>query len=200
MAKRLFDLFLSLLGLIVLSPLFVIIAMLIKLDSNGPVFYRGSRVGRNGCPFRMFKFRTMFVDAADIRNPDGSTFNSENDPRVTHIGHILRKFSLDELPQLFNVLRGEMSLVGPRPELPDQLQSYTPIERRRLLVKPGITGLAQINGRNSISWEKRKQIDLMYVEHHSLRLDLFILMRTIPQVLFHRDVFTNRKPEYPNRD
>ena len=137
------------------------------------------------------KFRTMHVDAQDLRNPDGSTVSCLNDPRVTKVGSFLRTTSLDELPQLVNILRGEMSFVGPRPDQVDQLRFYSPKEHRKLDVKPGLTGLAQISGRNGISWQKRKELDIAYVERRSLALDLSILCKTIPYVLLRRNLHAN---------
>jgi len=188
--KRLMDIILSQITLIILSPLFFLLSIIIKLDSKGPAIFRQLRAGKGGKPFICYKFRTMYVNAPDIRNPDGSTFSAEDDPRVTRVGRFLRKTSLDELPQLINVLKGDMSLVGPRPDLVDQLRYYTDEEKRRLSVKPGITGLAQVRGRNSIPWKQRKQLDLKYVKEQSLWLDLRILLLTIPCVIQQRGVFT----------
>ena len=191
--KRLMDVFLSLLIIGLFSPLFFLIFLIIRLDSKGPAIFRQVRAGKNGRPFICYKFRTMYVGAPDIRNPDGSTFNAEDDPRVTRVGRFLRKTSLDELPQFINVLKGDMSLVGPRPDLIDQIQYYKEEEKRRLSVKPGITGLAQISGRNSIPWEQRKYLDLEYIKNYSLWLDISILLRTIPCVIMQRGVFANQK-------
>ena len=187
--KRGLDLTGSAIGLALFSPLLVLIAIALRLDSPGRIFFRQARLGRHGRPFMVYKFRTMMENAPDIRNADGSTFNSAGDPRVTRVGRFLRHTSLDELPQLINVMAGAMSLVGPRPDQEDQAVHYTAEERRKILVKPGITGLAQINGRNSISWDRRKQLDLEYVAKQSLRLDLRIICRTFPYVLGRRDVF-----------
>lgn len=150
--KRLMDITLSLLALALSSPLSLLIALLIKLDSRGPALFRQTRVGEDGKPFTCYKFRTMYIDASDIRSPDGSTFNAEGDPRLTRVGRFLRKTTLDEPPQLINVLKGDMSLVGPRPDLPDQLALYSERDKKRLQVKPGMTGWAWIHGRNSIPW------------------------------------------------
>lgn len=187
--KRSLDLAGATIGLALFSPLLVLIAIALRLDSPGRIFFRQARLGRDGLPFMVYKFRTMIENAPDLRHADGSTCNFANDPRVTRIGRILRHTSLDELPQLFNVAVGEMSLVGPRPDQVDQGVYYTAEERRKILVKPGITGLAQINGRNSIPWDRRKQLDLEYVSNQSLRLDLRIICRTVPYVLGRRDVF-----------
>jgi lipopolysaccharide/colanic/teichoic acid biosynthesis glycosyltransferase len=137
----------------------------------------------------MFKFRTMRQGSADLRNPDGSTFNAADDPRLTRTGSWLRRTSLDELPQLWNVIRGDMSLVGPRPDLPDQLRLYTEADYGRLQVRPGITGLAQVRGRNRLTWQQRREVDLEYVSSRTMWLDLSILARTVPGVLSRRGVF-----------
>ena len=188
-AKRIMDIAVSSTALALLSPPLALIAIAIRFDSSGSVLFRQRRLGRSGRPFTLYKFRTMIENAPDYRNADGSTFNSPSDQRVTRIGHVLRRTSLDELPQLFNVLTGAMSLVGPRPDQVDQARFYREDEWRRNLVKPGITGLAQTGGRNAISWAERKQVDLEYVERQSLLLDLKILWRTIPYVFLSRDVY-----------
>ncbi|HEC35629.1 MAG TPA: sugar transferase [Anaerolineae bacterium] len=187
--KRLMDVTLSLLGLTLSLPLSLVIALLIKIDSQGPVLFRQTRIGKDGKPFTCYKFRTMYVDAPDIRNPDGSTFNAEDDPRVTRVGRFLRKTTLDELAQFINVLKGDMSIVGPRPDLPDQVRLYSERHKKRLLVKPGMTGWAWIHGRNSIPWELRRELDVEYVENYSLWLDFQILLRTIPMVLLAKGVY-----------
>jgi undecaprenyl phosphate N,N'-diacetylbacillosamine 1-phosphate transferase len=189
--KRVLDLSLAGMGLLVLSPALFLVAALVALTSPGPVFFRQGRLGRGGQPYIIWKFRTMVDKAPDLRNKDGSAYNADDDPRVTKIGKFLRKTSIDELPQLLNVLTGEMSMVGPRPDQVDQLRYYTDAEKKKLLVKPGITGLAQISGRNSISWEQRKRFDLEYVDRQSVVLDLQILFRTIPYVLFRKDIFVS---------
>jgi undecaprenyl phosphate N,N'-diacetylbacillosamine 1-phosphate transferase len=193
--KRLFDFFVSLVALIVLSPLFAVIAIAIKLDSKGSVWFTQERLCRGAAEFTLFKFRTMVENAPDLRNSDGSTFNSPNDSRVTRVGGFLRKTSLDELPQFLNILSGSMSLVGPRPDQVDQERFYVGNEWQRNLVKPGITGLAQINGRNAISWADRKQLDLEYVSRQSLTLDLQILLKTVPYVLGSRDIYIDHISE-----
>lgn len=193
--KRAIDVVFSSMALLLLSPLFLLIAIAIRFDSKGRVFFRQKRLARGGVPFTLYKFRTMFENAPDFRNADGSTFNSPCDVRVTRIGRILRRTSLDELPQLCNILAGDMSLVGPRPDLVDQARFYSGDEWRRNLVKPGITGLAQTHGRNSICWATRKQMDLKYVASQSFLLDLKILLRTIPCVLRSRDIHVNQVSE-----
>lgn len=193
--KRCIDLIVALVALVMLTPLLILIAIAIRLFSPGKILFRQPRLTRGSRPFTFYKFRTMIENAPDIRNADGSTFNAEKDPRVTAVGRILRQTSLDELPQLLNIISGTMSLVGPRPDLADQSQYYREDEWRKNLVKPGITGLAQINGRNSISWAARKQLDLEYVEKQSLRLDLRILFLTFPYVFKRRDVFIAQTSE-----
>jgi len=167
-------------ALVVASPLLGIAALAIKLEDRGPVLYRQRRVGRDGVDFELLKLRTMIVGAEKV----GAGFAvNEGDPRITRVGRVLRKLSLDELPQLWNVVRGEMSVVGPRPTLRYQVERYTPRQRRRLEVKPGITGWAQVNGRAALPWDERIELDLWYVEHRSPRLDLKILAKT-PLALF----------------
>lgn len=181
--KHILDKIFGVILLILLSPILAIIAIAIKLDSKGPVIFKQKRLGKDGEIFEIYKFRTMYVDAPDIRNEDGSTFNSDNDPRVTKVGNILRKTSLDELSQIFNILKGEMSFIGPRPDLPDHYKLYTEFDKKKLLVKPGITGYAQANGRNNIEWKKRIEMDVFYIEHYSLFLDIKILFKTAFSVL-----------------
>jgi undecaprenyl phosphate N,N'-diacetylbacillosamine 1-phosphate transferase len=182
--KRILDVILSGIGLVLLSPIFLAIALAIRFSSPGPIFFRQERLGRDATVFRIFKFRTMMDKAPDIRNADGSTFTGSVDPRVTGIGKLLRKTSLDELPQLINVFIGDMSLVGPRPDLAKQLELYEPHERRKLDLRPGMTGWAMVLGRNSLTWKRRKELDIYYVENFSLWFDLMILLRTIPAVVF----------------
>ncbi len=172
---RIAELTIAALALIVTAPLLLVAAIAIKLDSRGPVIYRARRAGRDGVEFELLKLRTMHTgnDPAGVGTPV-----LPGDPRVTRVGSVLRRFSLDELPNLLNVIRGEMAIVGPRPTLTAQVEAYTAHERRRLAVDPGITGWAQVNGRAGISWEERIELDVWYVEHRSLALDLRILART----------------------
>jgi exopolysaccharide biosynthesis polyprenyl glycosylphosphotransferase len=178
--KRILDLAGAGLALLLASPLLLLAALAIKLDDRGPVLYRQRRVGRHGEEFDLLKLRTMIVGAE--AQGAGWAVNA-GDPRITRAGRVLRRLSLDELPQLWNVVRGEMSLVGPRPTLAYQVERYTPRQRRRLEVKPGITGWAQVQGRASVPWDDRIEFDVWYVEHRSLWLDLRILART-PMALF----------------
>ena len=182
--KRLIDILLSLIGLVFLAIPFALIALAIKLDSKGPVFFRQERVGLKGKIFKTWKFRTMVVGAVN----KGLGYNvAKNDPRITRVGRFLRNWGLDELPQLINVLKGEMSIVGPRPTLQYQVDQYDAFQRRRLLVKPGITGWALIHGRNLLSWEERIKYDVWYVEHWSIPLDIWIMFKTIWVVLIKRE-------------
>ena len=181
--KHILDKIFGIILLILLSPILAIIAIAIKVDSKGPVIFKQKRLGKDGQIFEIYKFRTMYVDAPDIRNEDGSTFNSDNDPRVTKVGLVLRKTSLDELLQIFNVIKGDMSFIGPRPDLPEQLELYTEFDKKKLLVRPGVTGYAQCNGRNNIEWKKRIEMDIYYIENYSLWLDIKILFKTVFSVL-----------------
>ena len=178
--NRAFDVVGAALGLAVASPLLAAAAAAIKLDDGGPVLYRQRRVGLGGREFELLKLRTMTVGAERIGA--GYAVN-EGDPRITRAGRVLRRLSLDELPQLWNVLRGDMSLIGPRPTLRYQVERYTERQRRRLEVKPGLTGWAQIHGRATLPWEERIELDVWYVEHRSPWIDLKILLRT-PRALF----------------
>ncbi|MFI4991936.1 MAG: sugar transferase [Solirubrobacterales bacterium] len=180
MIRRVFDILVAAAALVLSAPLMLTAVLAIKLESRGPVFYRQRRSGLHGEPFDMRKLRTM-VDGAEHIGA-GLAVNS-GDSRITRVGALLRRTSLDELPNLINVLRGDMSLVGPRPTLPAQVAQYTPRQRLRLSVKPGITGWAQINGRASLPWSERIELDLHYVEHRSLLLDVQILLRTPALVL-----------------
>ena len=174
-ASRALDLFVASLALAVTAPLLAAAAVMIKLESRGPVFYRQRRVGLRGAPFELWKLRTMVPGAETM---GAGIYVLEGDTRITRTGRLLRRFSLDELPNLVNVLRGEMAIVGPRPTVQEQVDRYTDRQRRRLEVKPGITGWAQVNGRASLPWPERIELDVWYVEHRSLRLDLRILGRT----------------------
>jgi lipopolysaccharide/colanic/teichoic acid biosynthesis glycosyltransferase len=176
MIRRAVDIAVSAVVLVLASPVLAAAVVAIRLESRGPALYRQRRIGLFGRPFEMLKLRTMVLDAE--RSGAGLAINV-GDPRVTRVGAFLRRTSLDELPNLFNVLRGEMSLIGPRPTLPAQVAAYTPRQRGRLAVRPGITGWAQVNGRASLPWSERIEFDLFYVAHRSLRLDLRILWRTV---------------------
>jgi exopolysaccharide biosynthesis polyprenyl glycosylphosphotransferase len=215
--KRAFDILCSGLGLLALSPVLGLCALAVRLDSAGPILYRQQRVGLGGQVFDMLKFRSMYANAdsrvhqqyvegyitsrrqeaadqpsdATVASPEvsanGGLFKLVNDPRVTRVGSLLRKTSLDELPQIWNVLRGDMSLVGPRPPIPYEVDMYRGRDFQRLAVKPGITGLWQVSGRNTTTFERMVELDLEYIRTRSLALDLLILLKTVPVVLFAKD-------------
>lgn len=189
-AKRLIDVVVASISLIVLAPLLLVVALVVRVQDGGPVLFRQQRVGRDGVEFGMLKFRTMCVDAelrlADLlhRNEaDGPLFKLRQDPRVTRVGNFLRRTSIDELPQLWNVMRGEMSLVGPRPSLPREVREWEPEAFGRLMVRPGLTGPWQISGRSDLGWEDGLRLDLDYVATWTATGDLVLLSRTIPRVL-----------------
>ena len=190
--KRLLDILLGLCGFPFFILSFIIIAPLIKMIDNGPVFYCAKRLGKNGKIFNMYKYRSMQVNAPDIRNKDGSTYNSEDDPRVTKIGKLLRKTSLDEIPQVINVIVGDMSVVGPRPNLPGPSFNELPqIEQDRMKVRPGITGYNQAYYRNSAKTDEKYVHDTYYVEHMSFLLDVKILLKTIVSVIRRENIYSN---------
>ena len=195
-AKRAFDVVAGSLSLILLLPLFPVVAVMILLDSPGPVFYRQTRVGKGGRQFKFFKFRSMCGDAdrrltevEALNEQDGPVFKIKSDPRVTAVGRFLRRSSFDELPQILNVLRGEMSIVGPRPPLPAEVDRYQPWHRRRLEVKPGITCLWQISGRSHIGFEEWMRLDMEYLKTRSFRTDLLIFLKTLPAVITRRGAY-----------
>ena len=189
LVKEVFDRVVALTGLVLLALPFILLALVVKLSSPGPVFFRQERIGQDGRPFRIWKFRTMYADAeqrkSDLTHLSRSTlyFKVQNDPRITPVGRFLRKYSLDELPQLFNVMTGDMSLVGPRPQVQSEVDAYDVHLHRRLLVKPGMTGLWQVSGRNDLAVEEAVSLDLHYVENWSLGLDVAVLCRTLLAVL-----------------
>lgn len=194
--KRAFDLVVASLALVFTLPIMIAVAVAIKLDSPGPVFFRQERVGRWGEPFACYKFRSMVVDAEqrlaelkDLNEADAVVFKMKADPRVTHVGRVIRKLSLDELPQLFNVLKGEMSLVGPRPPVPREVEQYTLAHLQRLSVTPGITGLQQVSGRSDLDFKRWVELDLQYIAEQSLLKDVEILLRTIPAVILGRGAY-----------
>jgi len=196
--KNLFDLLFSFLFLITFLPLFIIISLLIKLSSRGPIFFLQQRIGKNNIPFKCIKFRTMYPEAKDIlknllnqdlalKSEFEATHKIKNDPRITTIGKILRKTSLDEMPQFINVLRGEMSIIGPRPIVNEEKKKYGKFFKKVSLIKPGITGLWQVSGRNNLTYRRRVMLDLNYVENYNLLMDLRILLRTFGVILFPLD-------------
>ncbi|WP_185995122.1 sugar transferase [Nocardioides campestrisoli] len=182
--------------LVLTLPLLVLLALAIRADRGGPAVFRQVRVGRNGTEFVLLKLRTMRPDAEEVladlagcSDTNGVLFKMREDPRVTRLGRLLRRYSLDELPQLWNVVRGDMALVGPRPALPDEVAAYPAGVHRRLTVKPGLTGLWQVSGRSDLSWEESQRIDLRYVDQWSLRLDLLITLRTVRAVVGHQGAY-----------
>ena len=183
-AKRALDVVIGVVALTVLAIPFALIALVIRLDSRGPALFRQERVGKGGIPFRVFKFRTMVLNAVAQGRGYGV---AQQDTRITRFGSILRSWGVDELPQLLNVVRGEMSLVGPRPALRYQAEQYDSFQSRRLEIKPGITGWALVNGRRSLTWEERIALDVWYIDHRSLLLDLRILLKTLKVVLITRE-------------
>ncbi|PNT91543.1 sugar transferase [Clostridium thermosuccinogenes] len=198
--KRLLDLVLSVIALPFLLIILVIIGPIIYFEDKGPIFYNAPRLGKDGKVFKMYKLRSMKVNAPDIRNEDGSTFNSEDDPRLTKIGKFIRKTSLDETPQILNIIRGDMSIIGPRPDLPEHRRLYEGNEERKLEVRPGITGFNQAFYRNSVPWKERIQHDIYYIDNLSLGLDIKILFKTVVSVLRHEDIYvTNNRVEAGNK-
>ena len=188
--KRLFDIVAATCGIVILSPLMIIIAVLIKGEDHGPIFYKQVRVGKNGKTFKMYKFRSMFVNADKMldklkeqNDVDGPMFKMKYDPRVTKIGHFIRKHSLDELPQFLNVLKGDMSLVGPRPPLPSEVAEYSDYDKQRLYVTPGCTGLWQATERNEVGFNEMVQLDIQYIQRASFMFDLWIIWKTIEIII-----------------
>lgn len=184
--KRLFDIVASACGLILLSPLFLVLVIKIRSEDGGPAFYSQERIGKNEKPFKMWKFRSMVVDAdkmldklEDQNEIDGAMFKIKDDPRVTKIGHVIRKYSLDELPQLWNVLIGDMSLVGPRPPLPSEVEEYTNYDKQRLTVMPGCTGLWQVTRRNEADFDEMVWLDIVYINHSGAWEDLKLIIKTV---------------------
>ena len=191
--KRVMDIAGGLVGIILFGPLMLATAIAIRFESRGPIMFRQTRAGRNGRKFTMLKFRSMVVDAEEkkaalmhLNEMGGPVFKIKHDPRITRVGRFIRKTSIDELPQFFNIFMGDMSLVGPRPPLPAEVEQYEPWQRRRLSVKPGLTGAWQVSGRNQIDFEEWMQLDLDYIDNWSLWLDIKIIFKTVPTVLFHK--------------
>ncbi|MGE1101275.1 sugar transferase [Peribacillus simplex] len=195
--KRLIDIFGSLIGLILLSPIFLVVAILIKIeDPKGPVFFRQIRVGKDETEFYMYKFRSMVTDAEHrlkdliaLNEVSGAMFKMQKDPRVTRVGKFIRKTSIDELPQFINVLKGEMSLVGPRPPLPREVLEYKIYHKQRLLITPGCTGIWQVNGRNSVGFEDMVKLDILYIKNRSFLLDMQLIFKTFSVLLGSKSAF-----------
>ena len=187
--KRVIDLLISLIALPFFLLVLLVIAPLIYFGDKGPVFYNAHRIGKDGKLFKMYKFRSMYVNAPDLRNADGSTYNSEDDPRVTPIGRFIRKTSIDELPQILNILLGHMSLIGPRPDPEDDMLIYTERQKEKLKVRPGITGYNQAYYRNSVLQDEKFEHDLYYAENISFWLDVKIFFKTVQTVLMRENVY-----------
>lgn len=196
-SKRIIDVLCATIGMILLSPLFLIVALLIKIeDKNGPVIFKQIRIGKDGKEFNMYKFRSMVANAEELKaklmeqnEATGPVFKIKHDPRVTKVGKFIRKTSIDELPQLFNVLKGEMSLVGPRPPLPEEVAKYTPYERQRISVTPGLTCYWQIGGRSNLSFNEWVDLDIKYIHERSLRVDLKLILKTIFVLFGSKDAY-----------
>lgn len=184
--KRMLDIICSAVGIIVLAPLMIITAVMIKLDSKGPVLFKQERCGKDGARFNMLKFRSMVCNAEELlkglkdkNEQAGPVFKIRNDPRITRVGKIIRRTSIDELPQLFNIIKGDMSIVGPRPPIPTEVEHYTEYQRQRLLVKPGLTCFWQVMGRNNIGFDAWVELDIKYIKERSFWLDLRLILRTL---------------------
>lgn len=189
--KRMMDFCIGLFSLPFLLVVVIIMGPIIYINDKGPIFYNASRLGKNGNAFKMYKFRSMMVNAPDIRNEDGSTYNGDDDPRVTKVGRFMRKTSIDELPQFFNVFLGDMSLIGPRPDPLDDMDVYTEHQKKKLAVRPGITGYNQAYYRNSVEQNEKFEHDVYYAEHISFCLDVKIFFKTIATIFARDNVFND---------
>lgn len=189
--KRAFDIAVSLIALPFVLVISLALSLVIFSEDHSSPFYIAERLGKNGRVFKMYKLRTMKKNVPDLRNPDGSTYNSENDCRLTKCGKWIRRLSLDELPQVLNVLKGDMSLIGPRPDLPSQMKYYKNNEADKLAVRPGITGYSQAYFRNSISWKERIQFDIFYIQNISFFMDIKIIVKTVAMLFQSKNVYNN---------
>lgn len=189
--KRILDFIIGLIALPFIIVITLIMAPIIYFNDKGPIFYNASRLGKNGKPFKMYKYRSMMVNAPDIRNEDGSTYNGDDDPRVTKVGRFMRKTSIDELPQFLNVLLGDMSLIGPRPDPLDDMEIYTEHQKKKLNVRPGITGYNQAYYRNSVEQNEKFEHDVYYAENISFFLDIKIFFKTIATILTRNNVYND---------
>jgi lipopolysaccharide/colanic/teichoic acid biosynthesis glycosyltransferase len=194
--KRALDLLVCIIAMPFLLLALIPIAIAIKIEDRGPIFYCADRLGRNAKTFKMYKLRSMKVNAPDIRNEDGTTYNSKDDPRITKVGRFIRETSLDELPQVFNIIKGDMSLIGPRPGLPDMLNLYASEEMPKLSVRPGITGYTQAYYRNSMPGKEKRLKDAWYAQNISFKLDIKIFIRTIMTVVKKEGLYTNDGQTY----
>ncbi|PGT89053.1 sugar transferase [Bacillus sp. AFS040349] len=198
--KRVFDFILALVALPFWFIILLIIGPIIYFQDKGSIFYNAPRLGKDGKIFKMYKFRSMKINAPDLRNDDGSTFNAEDDPRLTKIGKFIRKTSLDETPQLLNIIKGDMSIIGPRPDLPEHRELYEGNEERKLEIRPGVTGYNQAYFRNTVPWKERIQNDIYYIDHLSWWLDIKIFFKTAISVLKREDVFVTEKNTNSNKN
>lgn len=196
--KRIFDLVLAIIALPFWLIILIIVGPMIYFQDKGSIFYNASRLGKNGRIFKMYKFRSMKMNAPDLRNEDGSTFNAEDDPRLTKIGKFIRKTSLDETPQLLNIIKGDMSIIGPRPDLPEHMELYEGNEARKLEIRPGVTGYNQAYFRNTIPWKERIKNDIYYIDHLTMWMDIKVFFKTAVSVLKREDVFVEQKSENKN--
>ncbi|WP_461611073.1 sugar transferase [Cytobacillus kochii] len=198
--KRIIDLLLALVALPFWLIILLIIGPIIYFQDKGSIFYNAPRLGKDGKVFKMYKFRSMKMNAPDLRNEDGSTFNAEDDPRLTKIGKFIRKTSLDETPQLLNIIKGDMSIIGPRPDLPEHRELYEGKEERKLEIRPGVTGYNQAYFRNTVPWKERIQNDIYYIDNLSWWLDIKIFFKTSISVLKREDVFVTEKNTNSNKN
>lgn len=196
--KRIFDLVLAIIALPFWLILFAVIGPIIYFQDKGSIFFNALRLGKDGKIFKMYKFRSMKMNAPDIRNEDGSTFNAEDDPRLTKIGKFIRKTSIDETPQLLNIIKGDMSIIGPRPDLPEHMELYEGNEARKLEIRPGVTGFNQAYFRNTIPWKERIKNDIYYIDHLTMLMDIKVFFKTVILVLKREDVFIEQKSDDKN--
>lgn len=198
--KRLIDIITAILALPLWLLILLIVGPIIYIQDRGPIFYNAGRLGKNGKVFKMYKFRSMKMNAPDIRNADGSTYNAEDDPRLTSIGKFIRKTSIDETPQIINILKGDMSVIGPRPDLPEHMNLYEGEESRKLEIRPGVTGYSQAYFRNTIQWKERIINDIYYIDNLSLWIDIKIFFKTVVSVLKREDVYVSSETVEDNRE
>lgn len=193
--KRLFDLIIAAIAFPFWLIILIVIGPIIYFQDRGSIFYNAPRLGKDGKIFKMYKFRSMKMNAPDLRNEDGSTFNAEDDPRLTSIGKFIRKTSLDETPQLLNIIKGDMSIIGPRPDLPEHMEMYEGNEIRKLEIKPGVTGFNQAYFRNTVPWKERIKNDIFYIDNLSAWMDIKVFIKTVLSVLKREAVFIEEKSE-----
>lgn len=198
--KRIFDLILAFIALPFWLVIVIVVGPIIYFQDKGSIFYNAPRLGKDGKVFKMYKFRSMKINAPDIRNEDGSTFNSEDDPRLTKIGKFIRKTSLDETPQLLNIIKGDMGIIGPRPDLPEHRMLYDGNEERKLEIRPGVTGFNQAYYRNTVPWKERIQHDVYYIDRLSLWFDIKIFFKTAISVLNREDIYVAERSSEVNKN